>query len=96
MDLYNAEISAGSLMPTESRRIAELLLTRPTDAEWDIALKDENLLQKKPATARRQARLIRNRLDTLDAEGLAMIVEVDSELRGQLLLASASCQNTRS
>jgi hypothetical protein len=54
MDLYNAEISAGSLMPTESRRIAELLLTRPTDAEWDAALKDENLLQKKPATARRR------------------------------------------
>jgi hypothetical protein len=89
MDLYNAEISAGSLMPTESRRIAELLLTRPTDAEWDAALKDENLLQKKPATARRQARLIRNRLDTLDAEGLTMIVEGDSELRGQVLLASA-------
>lgn len=89
MDLYNAEISAGSLMPTESRRIAELLLTRPTDAEWDAALKDENLLQKKPATARRQARLIRNRLDTLDAEGLTMIVEGDSELRGQVLLVSA-------
>lgn len=89
MSLYNAEISAGSLMPTESRRIAELLLTNPTEEQWDAALKDENLLQKKPSTARRQARLIRNRLDTLEAEGLAMVVEGDSELRGQTLLASA-------
>jgi hypothetical protein len=88
MSLYNAEISAGSLMPTESRRIAELLLTNPTEEQWDAALKDENMLQKKPSTARRQARLIRNRLDTLDAEGLAMVVEGDSELRGQTLLAS--------
>jgi hypothetical protein len=89
MSRYNAEISAGSLMPVESRRIAELLLTKPTAEQWDVALKDENLLQKKPATARRQARLIRNRLDTLDSEGLSMIVEGDSELRGQVLLASA-------
>ncbi len=87
--MYNAEISAGSLMPTESRRIARLLLEKPTPEEWDAALKDENLLQKKPATARRQARLIRNRLDTLDEEGLAMIVEGDSELLGQILLAAA-------
>ena len=54
--LYNAEISAGSLLLPESRRIARLLLTHPTSAQWDAALKDENLLQKKPATARRQAR----------------------------------------
>ena len=57
LGLYNAEISAGSLLLPESRRIAKLLLGRPTPEQWDAALNDENLLQKKPATARRQARL---------------------------------------
>ncbi|WP_374657165.1 DUF1819 family protein [Inhella sp.] len=89
MALYNAEISAGSLMLPESRRIARLLLTHPTPEQWVEALKDANLLQKKPATARRQARLIRNRLETLDEEGWRLVVEGDGELSGQVLLASA-------
>ena len=89
MALYNAEISAGSLMLVESRRIAKLLLGHPTSAQWDAALKDENLLQKKPSTARRQARLIKNRLDTLDDDGMRLVVEGDGELAGQVLLASA-------
>ncbi|MEB0114542.1 DUF1819 family protein [Variovorax sp. RTB1] len=94
MGLYNAEISAGSLMVPETRRIAKLLLNRPTDAQWDAAIKDENLLQKSPATARRQARLIRNRLETLDGEGLTLVVESDGELCRQLLLA-ASARHSR-
>lgn len=89
LGLYNAEISAGSLMLPESRRIAKLLLERPTSEQWDAALKDENLLQKKPATARRQARLIRNRLETLDDEGLRLVVEGEGELCSQVLLAAA-------
>ena len=89
MGLYNAEISAGSLMLPESRRIARLLLQHPTVAQWDAALKDENLLQKKPATARRQARLIRNRLDKLDDEGLLLIADGDGEVASQTLLIGA-------
>ena len=88
--LYNAEISAGSLLLPESRRIARLLLSHPTAEQWDAALKDENLLQKKPATARRQARLIRNRLETLDDEGLQLVAEGDGELTTQVLLAAAT------
>lgn len=90
MGLYNAEISAGSLMLPESRRIARLLLTHPTPEQWDEALKGENLLQKKPATARRQARLIRNRLTTLDDDGLQIVADADGELSTQVLLASAA------
>ena len=90
MGLYNAEISAGSLMVPESRRIARLLLTHPTAEQWDEAMKQENLLQKKPATARRQARLIRNRLATLDDEGLQLVVDGEGELTGQLLLAASA------
>jgi hypothetical protein len=90
MPRYNAEISAGSLMLAESRRIAALLLTQPSDAEWDHALKIENILQKNtPATAFRQAKLIRNRLVTLDGEGWKLIAEGDMEVSSQLLLAAA-------
>lgn len=77
-------------MLPESRHIARLLLTHPTSAQWDEALKGENLLQKKPATARRQARLIRNRLETLDDQGLKLVAEGDGELSGQVLLAAAA------
>jgi hypothetical protein len=90
LGLYNAEISAGSLMLPESRRIAQLLLTHPTPEQWDEAMKSENLLQKKPATARRQARLIRNRLATLDDDGLQIVAEGDGELSTQVLLLAAA------
>ncbi|OIO82411.1 MAG: hypothetical protein AUJ88_02055 [Gallionellaceae bacterium CG1_02_56_997] len=87
---YNAEISAGSLMLAESRRIASLLLTNPTDAEWDHAIKVENILQKNtPATAHRQAQLIRKRLLTLDEEGWRLIAGGEMEVSIQLLLAAA-------
>ena len=66
MSLYNAEISAGSLLLLESKRIATLLLGQPDEAAWVHAIEIENILQKKtPATARRQARLIRRRLPVL-------------------------------
>jgi len=94
MAMYNAEISAGSLMLPESRRIARLLLEDPTKERWVHALKYENILQKNPTTARRQARLIRNRLETLDAEGWQLIAEGDNELVSQLLLA-ASIKHSR-
>lgn len=87
--LYNAEISAGSLMIPESRRIATLLLSHPSDERWDAALNDVNLLQKKPQTAKRQARLIRKRLETLDTDGVQLVNGGDSELCGQILLAAA-------
>jgi hypothetical protein len=90
MSRYNAEISAGSLMFAESRRIASLLLTHPSDTEWEHALKVENILQKNtPSTAFRQARLIRNRLITLDEEGWKLIAEGEMEVSAQLLLAAA-------
>lgn len=87
--MFNAEISAGSLLLPDSRRLARLLLAQPTAAEWDAALFQDNLLQKKPATAKRQATLIRKRLETLDASAWADIAQGDSELATQLLLAGA-------
>ena len=90
MPPYNAEISAGSLLPLESRRIAAILLTGPNDATWRHAIEVENILQKKtPATARRQATLIRKRLNTLDAAGWTLMVECEHEVTLQLLLAAS-------
>lgn len=90
MPLYNAEISAGSLLPLESKRLAALLLTQPDDAAWWHAVEVENVLQKKtPATARRQATLICKRLATLDTQGLNLIVEREQEVVLQLLLVAA-------
>ena len=90
MTRYNAEISAGSLLPLESRRIATLLLSSPDPATWQHAIETENILQKKtPATARRQARLLQRRLTTLDAQAWQMLAERESEVVTQLLLAAA-------
>ncbi|MBP1152764.1 DUF1819 family protein [Methylocaldum sp. RMAD-M] len=95
MALYNAEISAGSLMLPESRRVAALLLSNPTDEQWAHALRVENLLQKKsPATARRQAKLIRNRLQTVDHLAWSMISTREPEVALQMLLA-ASIKHSR-
>lgn len=90
MRIYNAQISAGSLMLPESRRVARLLLTHPTKEQWFEALRVDNILQKKaPSTARRQARLIRNRLETLEEEAWALIADGPQEMAVQLILAAA-------
>lgn len=89
MILYNAEISAGSLMIPESRRIAELMLSNPSPQAWDASIVQDNILQKSPATAKRQSNLIRKRMQTLDAQGLQLIVQGDAELCVQLLMAAA-------
>lgn len=90
MTRYNAEISAGSLLPLESRRIASLLLSSPDASAWQHAIETENILQKKtPATARRQATLVRRRLTTLDVQALKILTERENEVVIQLLLAAA-------
>jgi len=87
---YNAEISAGSLMPLESKRVAALLLAKPDEAAWLDAIEVQNILQKKtPATARRQATLIRKRLMTLAPQAWEMIATRESEVANQLLLAAS-------
>jgi len=87
---YQADLSAGSLMLPESRRIAELLLRSPTEAEWDEAIKVENILQKTtPSTAIRQARLIRFRLAPMGASAWTLVANGDKEVASQTLFAAA-------
>jgi Putative inner membrane protein (DUF1819) len=63
---YRADITAGSLKVTESRRIADLLLHKVDNDGWIDAIVERNVLQaRNPASAQRLARLIRARLETM-------------------------------
>lgn len=88
--MFNAEISAGALMVVETKQLANLLLTNPSKEEWKHAIEIENILQKKtPATAKRQAILIKKRLDLFHKDVLEMIAYGDNELTLQLIFASS-------
>lgn len=88
--MFNAEISAGALMVVESKQLAKLMLTSPTKEEWRHAIEIENILQKKtPATAKRQAILVKKRLDLVHPEILETIAKGDNELTLQLIFVSS-------
>lgn len=88
--IYNAEISAGSLMLRESRKVAKLLLAGADEKTWHQAIYVDNILQKKvPATAKRMARLIRNRLEPMSPDLWKLIVNGSAETSLQALLAAA-------
>ena len=82
-------------MPLESKRLASLLTSQASEEQWRHAVEVENILQKKtPATARRQATLIRKRLLMLDEQGWVMLVQREQEVVLQLLLV-ASIRHSR-
>lgn len=87
---YNGEIVAGSLLTMESRKIARLLLDNANPDAWHQAIVIDNILQKRsPATAKRQARLIKNRLSLMKPELWDIIVRGSSDETVQALLAAA-------
>ena len=88
--IYNAEISAGALMVVETKLLAKLLLKNPSKEDWKQAIEIDNILQKKtPATAKRQAILVKKRLDCVAPEILEQIASGDNELTLQLIFASS-------
>lgn len=92
--IYQANLASGSLLPEETKKIAALLLQNPTKDEWHQAIVVDNLLQKKSAvTAKKQARLIKARLDTLPGDAKRMISEGETEDVLQLILAGAIKEN---
>lgn len=63
---YKADITAGALKLPESRVIADLLMRNVDIEGWKNAIVTKNVLQaRNPATARRLAKLIRGRLETM-------------------------------
>jgi len=77
-------------MLRESRKVAKLLLVGADEKAWHQAIHVENVLQKKvPATARRMARLIRNRLDPMSPDLWKLIINGSAETALQALLVAA-------
>jgi len=88
--IYNGEIVAGSLLIPESRKIARLLLNGTDPSAWHQAIIVQNILQKRsPAAAKRQARLIRNRLELMTPDLWQMVYQGASDVAVQAILAAA-------
>jgi hypothetical protein len=87
--IYNAQISAGSLLIPESRKVAEVLLqARDQPPDWQRLIQIDNILQKRsPSSAWRQLRLLRNRLEPAAPELLQIIAHADNAAAIQVLLA---------
>jgi hypothetical protein len=87
---YHAEIVAGSLLTNESRKIAALLLAGLDEKTLYEQVTVNNILQKRsPASAKRQAKLIRNRLSPLAPAVWTMVSEGSHEQATQALLVAA-------
>ncbi len=77
-------------MLNESRIIAKLLLEYPDKEVWHKTIIIDNVLQKKaPSSAKRQARLIRNRLELMQEDLLQLVVNGNREVAIQALIAAA-------
>lgn len=93
--IYNGDIVAGSLLMEESRKIAGLLIEDVDSDGWHRAIVLNNMLQKRsPVAAKRQARLIKNRLVKMDKGLWQLVYDGSSEVSSQALLA-ASIKHSR-
>ncbi|MFO7817307.1 MAG: DUF1819 family protein [Desulfovibrionales bacterium] len=89
MTHYKGDIVAGSLLVSESRKIADLLIQGYAPDKIPDKTLEDNLLQKRsPVTAKRQARLILNRLSGLDREFWYLTRDGSHDQAAQILLCS--------
>ncbi|WP_417438946.1 DUF1819 family protein [Idiomarina sp.] len=86
---YVGDIIGGSLFVAESRTIAELLLEKPSDAEFKRVVEEDNIMQKNSAkTAIRYARTIRLRIEPMGDNYLEFLVRANETCVKQLLMAA--------
>lgn len=86
---YLGDLIGGSLMIKESQLIAELLLTDPTKEQWDDAIVEQNILQKRSAaSAKRNAATVKKRIATLDNNFLRALADANHEEAAQLMMAA--------
>lgn len=91
---YDSDLIGGSLLVRECRIIAELLLEQADEERWQQAIYTENCLQKRsPATARRQARALRQRLERLDEPFWRALRDGDDELATQIAFVAVLERN---
>ncbi len=87
---YNAEIVAGALVPIGSRILAQLYLQNVSEKELKHLLIVENILQKRsPATAVREAELIKKRFSLINKDLLQIIAQGNRQAMMQALLIAA-------
>ena len=87
---YKAELTAGSLKVPESRVVADLLLRGVDASGWRQAMFQENVLQaRSPQTAKRLRTLLRQRLQTMDADLWRMIRDASVTVATHACLAAA-------
>jgi hypothetical protein len=87
---YRADITAGSLKVVESRVVADLLLRGVDAPGWKEAVVAQNLLQSRnPATAIRLGRLIRKRLELMDADLWRLVRDGSAIVATHAVLAAA-------
>lgn len=86
---YLRDLTGGSLLLVESRRVAPTLLNMMPDSEWRQLFTEQNILQKQSKhTAIRYANSVKQRLQPLGKAFIeAVIGASDAEYRQLLLLA---------
>jgi len=91
---YRADITAGALKLPESRVIATLLIRGLTSQGWREAIYEQNVLQtRSPASAKRLARLIRGRLELMEADLWRLVRDDEATVATHALLAAAVKQS---
>jgi len=87
---YNGEIVAGSLLIPETRKIAHLLLNEVDEDSWNKSILIDNILQKRTqSAAKREAKLIKNRLTLMKPELWEIIYNGNTDVATQSILACA-------
>jgi len=87
---YSADITAGSLKIAESRIIADMLLREVGQEAWREAIIQQNVFQaRNPATAIRIGRLVRMRLELMNAEFWRLVRDGSNIVTTHALLAAA-------
>lgn len=91
---YNADITAGSLKPAESRIVAGLLLTGRCGVAADKTIVEQNLFRSnRLATSIRVARLIRHRLEPMGPDHWTLVQQGSGTVCTHALFAAAVNQS---
>ncbi|HZX49393.1 MAG TPA: DUF1819 family protein [Nitrospirota bacterium] len=87
---YIANITAGALLVSESRKIADLMIREVSVEEWKDAVENKNILQKlSVSSSKRVASFIRARLGLMTPELWIMVRDGDAVLATQATFAAA-------
>jgi len=91
---YRADITAGALKLPESRVIADLLMRGLTPDGWREAIYERKALQtRSQATAKRLTRLIRGRLELMNADLWRLVRDGETTVASHAILAAAIKQS---